>query len=173
MDNYELFHHGVVGMKWGIRRYQNRDGTLTAAGKKRYNKELEKLKAEEKVLKNKQATKAKIERLEAMKKANEDRKKALNGETSKEDNKAAKKSDSKPKRPVDEMNDLELKKVVTRLNLEERYDQLNPEKVSTGKKFINKVLNDVIVPASTEVAKNTLKNYMTDAIAKAMTKKTK
>lgn len=31
----ELYHHGVKGMKWGIRRYQNKDGTLTAAGKKR------------------------------------------------------------------------------------------------------------------------------------------
>ena len=29
-------HHGIKGMKWGIRRYQNADGTLTAAGKKRY-----------------------------------------------------------------------------------------------------------------------------------------
>lgn len=32
----ELYHHGIKGMKWGVRRYQNRDGTLTAAGKKRY-----------------------------------------------------------------------------------------------------------------------------------------
>lgn len=31
-----LSHHGILGMKWGIRRYQNEDGTLTAAGKKRY-----------------------------------------------------------------------------------------------------------------------------------------
>ena len=31
-----LAHHGILGMKWGIRRYQNEDGTLTAAGKKRY-----------------------------------------------------------------------------------------------------------------------------------------
>lgn len=30
-----LAHHGVKGMKWGVRRYQNEDGTLTAAGKQR------------------------------------------------------------------------------------------------------------------------------------------
>lgn len=32
----ELYHHGVKGQKWYIRRYQNEDGSLTEAGKKRY-----------------------------------------------------------------------------------------------------------------------------------------
>lgn len=32
----ELYHHGIKGQKWGVRRYQNADGTLTTAGKKRY-----------------------------------------------------------------------------------------------------------------------------------------
>ena len=32
-----LCHHGILGMHWGIRRYQNKDGSLTAAGEKRYN----------------------------------------------------------------------------------------------------------------------------------------
>lgn len=36
MSNYELYHWGIKGMKWGVRRYQNKDGTLTNAGKKRY-----------------------------------------------------------------------------------------------------------------------------------------
>ena len=34
----ELYHHGVKGQKWGIRKYQNPNGSLTAEGKKRYNK---------------------------------------------------------------------------------------------------------------------------------------
>lgn len=35
--NDELYHWGIKGMKWGVRRYQNSDGTLTSAGKKRYS----------------------------------------------------------------------------------------------------------------------------------------
>lgn len=37
MPNNELLHYGIEGQKWGIRRFQNPDGTLTEAGKRRYN----------------------------------------------------------------------------------------------------------------------------------------
>ena len=34
--NNELYHHGIKGMKWGVRRFQNVDGSYTGAGKRRY-----------------------------------------------------------------------------------------------------------------------------------------
>lgn len=37
MEKYELYHHGILGQKWGVRRFQNEDGSLTDAGKRRYN----------------------------------------------------------------------------------------------------------------------------------------
>lgn len=40
MTDYYLSHHGVLGQRWGIRRYQRKDGTLTAAGKKRYKNDI-------------------------------------------------------------------------------------------------------------------------------------
>lgn len=35
-----IAHHGIKGQKWGVRRFQNEDGSLTKAGKERYNEQI-------------------------------------------------------------------------------------------------------------------------------------
>ena len=48
MNELELYHHGIKGQRWGVRRYRNEDGSLTDAGKRRYNRELKRQNREEK-----------------------------------------------------------------------------------------------------------------------------
>ena len=122
---YEIVHSGIRGMRWGVRRYQNPDGTLTPAGKKRYAKDLAKVREQEKILKNKQATKAKLDALEARKKAVDEGRRELEGES-----KASKKSkpepDSKPKkRSIKDLSDDELRAKIERLRLEQSYKELS------------------------------------------------
>ena len=48
----ELYHHGILGQRWGVRRYQNEDGSLTSAGRRRFNKVTKSEKESEKVKKD-------------------------------------------------------------------------------------------------------------------------
>lgn len=50
-DNVYIKHHGIKGQKWGIRRFQNEDGSLTNAGERRYNKSVRQIKLEDKYIK--------------------------------------------------------------------------------------------------------------------------
>lgn len=56
MYKNELRHHGILGQKWGVRRFQNKDGSLTAAGRKRYDVDIDS--AKERVKLAKQGVKA-------------------------------------------------------------------------------------------------------------------
>ena len=157
MEN-ELMHWGIKGMKWGVRRYQNKDGSLTPAGKKRYDKEMAKLKEEEKIAKNKLRTQAKLNKLDEKRKEIE----AL-----KSGKFIAKSTKQHSKPSVKDMSDEELRQTVNRLLMEQQYAKLNPQQVSAGQKFVKKVMNDVVAPAATEVGKNVLKDAMTKAVKNA------
>lgn len=157
IKNGELQHSGVKGMRWGVRRYQNRDGTLTAAGKKRYAKEAARLKDEEKRVKNAESTKAKIAKLNSKRDELEERKKALNAEPEKKKDQANVEPESEPKaKRVKDMSDDELASAIRRMELEKRYNDLNPKKVSLGKKIVR----DVIAPAATQAGKNLLQDAL-------------
>ena len=114
MDNTELYHYGVKGMHWGVRRFQNSDGTLTAAGKKRYSKELESYRADKKkfaedkrAFERTKKNKEKIEKLLADKQALKVQKKELEAE------KKAFKSGGKLKRESREKDKVKSKELTT------------------------------------------------------------
>lgn len=118
MANNELAHWGIKGMRWGIRRYQNKDGSLTPAGKKRYNEEMERAENERKELNRKQRTNAKIRKLNALQDANAELKKRLQEESDALDpkkvaakEKAEAKAEKKARKLIEKAEKAELKKL--------------------------------------------------------------
>ena len=173
--NGELYHHGIKGQKWYRRRYQNKDGTLTPAGKKRYNKEMERLKKEEQVLKNKKRTQKQLDRLDAQRKKVDKLKSDEAAEKAK-----PKASDDAPKpKTISEMSNKELQDAINRMNLEKNYRDAmaaaTPQKVSKGKQFAEKFLFDVVLPSAAEAAKtaarDSVKNFFVDQAEDAKDKR--
>lgn len=141
-----LCHWGTKGMKWGRRLYQNKDGSLTPLGKKRYAKEEADLKAREKFVKNREREAAKRAKLDAKKAELDAREKALNGGSGKKGEGNAKADAAPKKKSLSEMSDVELNEAIERARLEDTYRSLRPEPVAKSS-FGKEVLTDVVKPA--------------------------
>lgn len=150
--NNELYHHGIKGMKWGVRRYQNSDGSLTPAGKKRYDRDVKENEAKKK------ENRIKIDGPDAKRWVKEDivRSKKLVDTTGEVVSKTYKSIDSKKKKqPMDlsKMTDQQLRDRINRANLEKQYvDMFAPEQISRGREYAKKTLEiggNVIAATST------------------------
>lgn len=137
----EIKHHGIKGQKWGVRRYQNEDGSLTAKGKQRYGtKENFEKQYPEDVKRNVKATKKTVGAVEKVATA-----KQQNRERAKEERKREIKADREKqiREEAYKMSDKELRDVVNRLNMEERYTQVmrDREVIEVGKSKTEKFMD--------------------------------
>ena len=169
----QLYHWGIKGMKWGVRRFQNKDGSLTAKGRKRYNDEAEKLKERERVIKNKERVKAKQDKLAAKKAELDARDKALkdaeDAAKPKKEKTVKNKAAADKKKSIADMTDDELQKLINRARLEDQYKQLRPEPTPRKNKMLS-ALEPVLIDAGKNLAKNALdkigKDLMKDKVDK-------
>lgn len=156
MENNELYHHGIKGQKWGRRRFQNKDGTLTPAGKKRYERD-----AMEKGYKNfdegsgvyYKKNKKGRENLEfdpdRYYKEDLTRTRSLTNEAStmvnklKNVNDKAIKNTPKPKMDLSNMTEKEMRDQINRAILERQYNEMfAPPTVSKGREMVSSVLEN-------------------------------
>ena len=147
LSDEELYHHGILGQKWGLRRYQNADGTLTPEGRERMLAKARKYESKANITVG-ESYSAKLRRAKLNQKAKDAR-----YEVKKSDLKKArlKKSENNAKRSVKNMSDDELKREIARAKLENEYNQLHPKHVSAGQKFASYVFKRMILPSATSV----------------------
>ncbi len=127
----ELYHHGILGMKWGVRRYQNKDGSLTPAGKKRADKMKEEYTA---------LTGKRLIRKPTPKKTEVE-------------------VQAKPKK-IKEMSDQEIKDMINRLDNEKRLAGLQADTASAGQKIARTIAKDMVAPAALEAGRTLIKDAL-------------
>lgn len=156
MEPNELMHHGIKGQKWHVRRFQNKDGSLTVAGKKRYSTD------------GGSDSKSKIKDAVARYKA-----KIAASKAKKEEARKAAEA-AKPK-TIGDMDNDELRKTIESLQLKRQAYQLQkdvssfePQKVSKGKQFISEMAKDAVVPALKDATKEVGAKWLKKTLSKKL-----
>jgi hypothetical protein len=145
MDEAKLCHYGIKDMKWGVRRYQNKDGSLTPAGKKRYDRDIRENNAKKK------DNRINIDGPDANRWVKEDLSRAKNTVDSSANLAKQLKSvnesvpiSKKQKLDLSKMTDQEMRSQINRALLEKQYnDMFAPVKVSKGREYVGKTLEAV------------------------------
>lgn len=152
-----LAHYGVKGQKWGVRRYQNEDGSLTSKGQARYDRDKRENAAKKKEnridLSEPDPKRWVKEDLERSKKTVDAADNAVKAFKTHLDTMTAKKKD------LSQMSDKEMREQINRKLLERQYNQLfnemPPSQISKGREALQKTLEvtgNVLTVASTAIA---------------------
>lgn len=152
----ELYHYGKKGMKWGVRRYQNEDGSLTAAGERRYARD-----AREKGYKDrddagnyykmagKKGGRKEVLDVDANRYVRENRERTkrvldeskLMTDRLRNANDSAMRRRQAPKMDLSHMSEKEMRDQINRAMLERQYnDMFNPQKTSKGREYVSAAL---------------------------------
>ena len=153
----ELYHHGIKGQRWGIRRYQNKDGSLTDAGRQKMLSSARKNESKaERITSDSSFSQKRKARL--TQKAKEARREVRRSDLAKA--RAQKQANSeaavKKKKKISEMTDAELREKINRMELEKNYKralkEINPETTSRGKKLAMDILENSARNIGTQAA---------------------
>ena len=138
-EENSLKHHGIKGMKWGKRRFQNADGSLTEAGKRRYDSDTRDLSEKKKSNYKPNVDKWVQDDLETGRRLSNEA-----GNLTRQLKDANDKSIRNPKKvkmDLSNMSDQEMRNQISRALLEKQYnDMFAPQKTSKGRAVVGKIL---------------------------------